>query len=401
MNSDPYDSAAWRTFGMLDADESAIFDEAMRHDPLLRSAYLEMDRLSAAIGAASVAPITPRAGQLERLQNRLGLYPVRRLHVWMGISGWAAAAALALLMVFTRGGNTTSNPVTAANQTTRPGTGPNPTQALPASKGSSDAIAAAETPAAESATDASPENSAALAAVEEAAQTHVKVETKRLIQEIEVLRDNLEKFQQRDRILFEAVPGVAVPIVMTMRPPGLDSDGEITLAQNDPQASITGMLGDALKLTHGDGRSRASNTLQESNPTVAGEPTLEHALAEGSSLPGAAAAMMDASTTPALPSAVPIYDAARDTGTLVVNNLPQAGDGNVYNLWVHTTDGSTPIYVGSLPDGSSSGTDSFDFSLGSTKVLPSGFVLTKDLDNKPTTPSASNTVLQGPTTSGQ
>lgn len=398
MNSDPHDSAAWRTFGMLDADESAIFDEAMRHDPLLRSAYLEMDRLSAAIGAASVAPIAPRAGQLERLQNRLGLYPVRRLHVWMGISGWAAAAALALLMVFTRGGNTTSNPNSVANQTPQPAAGGVSSPTLPATTDATQATAVAETPASESATDAAAENSAALAAAEEAAKAHVKVETKRLIQEIEVLRDNLEKFQQRDRILFEAVPGVAVPIVMTMRPPGEESDGEIILAQNDPQASITGMLGDALKLIHGDGKARTSTSLPEFSASAAGDGVSGSSVA-GAVVPGIAA--VDPSVPLAPPSAVPIYDAARDTGTLVVNNLPEAGEGNVYNLWVHTVDGKTPIYVGSLPEGSTTGTDSFDFSLGSTNVLPSGFVLTKDQNNQPSTPSASNTVLQGPTTAGQ
>ena len=80
MNSDPYDSAAWRTFGMLDPDESAIFDEAMRHDPLLRSAYREMDRISAAIAAATTPPLDPKPGQLERLQYRLSLNrPKRRI----------------------------------------------------------------------------------------------------------------------------------------------------------------------------------------------------------------------------------------------------------------------------------------------------------------------------------
>lgn len=390
MNSDPHDSAAWRTFGMLDADESAIFDEAMRHDPLLRSAYLEMDRLSAAIGAASVAPIAPRAGQLERLQNRLGLYPARRLHVWMGISGWAAAAALALLMVFTRGGSTNVSPGTASNSAPQPAaespSSPTPVVAAGAS-------AATETPAAQSATDTATTEAAALAAAEEAAKAHVKVETKRLIQEIEVLRDNLEKFQQRDRILFEAVPGVAVPIVMTMRPPGEESDGEIILAQNDPQASITSMLGDALKLIHGDGKTRPSNAVPETNVTASGDSIA------GAALPGVAA--VDPTQPLAPPSAIPIYDAARDTGTLVVNNLPEAGEGNVYNLWVHTVDGETAIYVGSLPEGSTTGTDSFDFSLGSTQVLPAGFVLTRDLNNQPSPPSADNTVLQGPTTAGE
>ena len=59
MNFDPYDSAAWRTFDMLDADEAAAFDEAMRHDPVLQSAYFEMDRLSAAIATPSPLPSSP------------------------------------------------------------------------------------------------------------------------------------------------------------------------------------------------------------------------------------------------------------------------------------------------------------------------------------------------------
>ena len=98
MNSDPFDSAAWRTFDMLDADESAIFDEAMRHDPVLRSAYLEMDRLSAAIAASTALPIEPKAGQLDRLQARLGLGPSKSAQFWLTISGWAAAAVLAILL---------------------------------------------------------------------------------------------------------------------------------------------------------------------------------------------------------------------------------------------------------------------------------------------------------------
>ena len=63
-------------------------------------------------------------------------------------------------------------------------------------------------------------------------------------------------------------------------------------------------------------------------------------------------------------------------GTLVVSNLPPTDNGEVYNLWVTTEAGARPIYVGTLPADSASGADSFDFSLGSTMVLPSGFVLT-------------------------
>ncbi|MCX6866413.1 MAG: hypothetical protein NTV46_09400 [Verrucomicrobia bacterium] len=97
-----------------------------------------------------------------------------------------------------------------------------------------------------------------------------------------------------------------------------------------------------------------------------------------------------------LPTAIPIYDAARDSGTLVVSNLPPAAEGESYHLWVSTKIGEQPIYVGGLPESSASGADSFDFSLGSTMVLPSGFILTKDPQDTPAAPSEANIVLQGP-----
>lgn len=99
---------------------------------------------------------------------------------------------------------------------------------------------------------------------------------------------------------------------------------------------------------------------------------------------------------PQAPSAIPIYDAARDSGTLVVNNLPAAEEGRVYNLWVTTAQSDKPVYVGSLPASRTPGADSFDFSLGSNMVIPSGFMLTKDPENQPAAPGESNTVLKGP-----
>ena len=102
MNSDPYDSAAWKTFGMLDADESAAFDDAMRSDPALRKYALEMDRLSAAIAACTTAPVEPEAGLLERVQDRLRHRPSRTAGIWLAVTGWAAAIALALVLVLGR-----------------------------------------------------------------------------------------------------------------------------------------------------------------------------------------------------------------------------------------------------------------------------------------------------------
>jgi len=98
MNFDPYDSAAWRTFDLLDAEEAAAFDDAMRHDPVLQSAYFEMDRLAAAIATTLTAPIEPKPGQLERLQSRLGLQASKHPHYWLTLSGWSAAAVLGVLL---------------------------------------------------------------------------------------------------------------------------------------------------------------------------------------------------------------------------------------------------------------------------------------------------------------
>ena len=368
MNSDPYDSAAWRTFGILDADESAIFDEAMRHDPLLRGAYLEMDRLSAAIAAATTTPIEPKAGQLERLQARLSLSTSKRAYFWLGISGWAAAAVLALLLVLDRTGSGVgpANQAVADRVVSPPATAPAPSaKPLPGS------VAPAPQPqkkTADTAIVAAPD-----ATRQKDAKAYAKVETKRLVQEIQVLRENLEKFQHRDRVLFEAVPGMALPIVMRMNPPGLDEDDFPALARNDDDnAPITAMLGDALRVMT---TSHAGALLEASD----------------------AAPLVDAALIPAHPTAIPIYDAARDAGTLVVSKLPPAGMGKVYNLWVTTATGAQPIYVGSLPESSASGADSFDFSLGSNMVLPSGFMLTKDPQDSPGNPTRTNTVLQGPT----
>ncbi len=305
---------------MLDGSESSMFDDAMSSDPALRKYALEMDRLSAAIAASAAPPVAPGAGQLERIQNRLNLNPARRLGIWLAITGWAAAVALAVTLVTGR----SSGPDQAKVERQAVSQEPDPIQIK-----------------------------------DDGNRTPAKAVAKRLTQEIVVLRENLEKFQHRDRVLFAAVPGRALPIVMTMTPPGVP-------AEDSP---ITTLLGDAM---------RAVPLPEEDLGQDSGE------------LPEIQAVY---------PSAMPIYDSARDLGTLVVNNLPELGEGQVYNLWVTTEPGDPPVYVGSLPATSTTGAESFDFSLGSTMVLPTGFTLTKDPLEAPASPTQGNIVLQGPPTS--
>ena len=364
MNSDPHESAAWRTFGMLDADEAAGFDEAIRHDPELRNAYQEMDRLSTAVAVATTIPVVPRAGQLERLHARLGLNVSKHTN-WLGISGWAAAAALTLVLVLERPSSKGSSVVSNGEKET-PATQPAGT----------DSTAAVSVPTSlepdkemNSLPDHnSPSDPAQIVDAGSEDKPIVKLETKRLIQEIEILRDKLENFQERDRKRFEPVAGMAWPIVMRMVPPGtkVGSDSELLVDNEAP--TMTAMLGDALTA----------------------------ASAMGVVTPEMSTRIPERTTSKDKPSAVPIYDAARDIGTLVVSNLPAKSLTERFNLWVKTDDGGAAVYVGRLPESNYVDTEPVDFSLGSTGIVPSAFILTKDNQADPVPPTAANIILQGP-----
>ena len=367
MNSDPFDSAAWRTFNMLDADETAIFNQAMLHDPALRSAFREMERLSAAIAAATTLPIDPAAGQLERLQARLGHGPPKSAQFWLAVSGWATAAVLAIVLALHLTGIIGRRDASLTVSSNNPSAAGNPAGGTARADSSHP-----NTPAISNPAHPLPDPALARNPVTGKEPT-AKAETKRLNQEIEVLRENLEKFQNRDRVLFEVVPGMALPIVMTMTPPGMAAEDPAIFAKNDEHSPLTSLLGDALTTLTG-----GSAATPENHPNT----------------PPAPAPM----ALPEHPTAIPIYDAARDSGTLVVSNLPPAAEGDAYHLWVTTQTGERPFYVGTLPESSAAGADSFDFSLGSTMVLPSGFLLTRDPQNAPATPTKANTVLQGPPT---
>ena len=357
MNSDPHETAAWRAFGMLDADEASAFDEAARLDPELRRVFEEMNGLMTAVAVVSAARVAPRKGEIDRLRARLGFSSHRRnpLITW---SGWAAAAALALMWMIQK-------PPSATNPAVVDQAG-KPQIARP--------VAATEVELLKGDPSVLPAELAAAAKGNEAVAP-VRIETKRLIQEIEVLRGKLANFQQRDRERFSVVPGVAWPIVMTMRPPG------VALGEGMTIGSLNSMLGDALagreslfssKLAAPDANSTEDTSLSTEN------------------LPG-----VPESNVP-VPTAIPIYDTSRDAGTLVVGNLPQLGTNEAYNLWVRTSDDLTPIYVGRLPEAVDAGADSHDFSLGSIGIVPTGFILTRDAVGGMTKPGIGNTILQGP-----
>lgn len=348
---------------MLDADEAGAFDEAVRLDPELRKVVDEIHELTTAVAVVSSVPVRPRAGELERLRARLG-FPVHRRSSWLAWSGWAAAAALALAWVIQK-------PASEAGKSVAETTGaglsvkPAPPDAPPLPK--------AETGETRPNVGTSSDPNAA-AVIEGTAPG--RIETKRLIQEIEVLRGQLARIQKRDRERFSPVPGVAWPIVMTMRPPGIPAEGD--LAAN----ALNTVLGDALAGRETLAGGRLTAPVGDPGETPDAEASVQ--------------APTDPLAPAPTPTAIPIYDSARDAGTLVVGNLPPLEENESYNLWVRTSDSTNPIYVGRLPQTVAAGADALDFSLGSTGIVPSGFVLTRDAESAPVAPGDANTILQGP-----
>ncbi len=347
---------------MLDADEAAGFDEAMRDDPELRIAYRDMNGLGAAIAAATVTPITPRAGQLERLQFRLGLHVWRHPN-WLGITGWAAAAALTVILVLDHrqthrtesAAFTPSAPIGKSPFQTR---GNDSTTRISNDK-RNDSIKEPDVSESEP-------NAGLITTQQSQITTIAKAETQRLNEEIETLHGMLDEAQKLNQKRFETVSGMAWPIIMTMSPPGnaRATTSLNTLAENSPP--LTSIIGDALA---------------GAAATPAADPVSR---------------VGDSTAAQGVPSAIPIYDAARRAGTLVVLNLPPTNPDERYNLWVKTKNGENPTLVGQLPTSNTVGSEPYDFSLGTSAIIPTGFILTKDPIDKPINPTSANTILSGP-----
>jgi len=333
---------------MLDSNEAAGFDEAIHQDSELRDAYRDMNVLCAAVAAASIAPLQPRAGQLEQLQARLGLQASKSVN-WLGISGWAAAAAaFAFMLLVDR------KPPVAAESVKHSATPhANKQDTLMIQK------ATVQEFAAQPSLDVRSEPSEDATANRDAA-THennvklvTKMETKRLVQEIAVLREKLKSIEMREQQRLEPVQGMAWPIVMKMRPPNATTQIVPTeVATADAETSVVDVLGDAL----------------------AGKSSLADSRAEQG--------VVDT------PSAVPIYDPATGTGTLVVNNLSNT------NLWVTARGDSEPRMLGKIPP-SNEAYESVGFELPAG-TIPDNFMITNDAAGMNAPPSAKNTILTGP-----
>lgn len=370
MNSDPHDSTAWRSFGMLDADESAAFDEATRNDSQLKTSAQEMDRLQAALSLVASRPVMPREGHLERIHARLGKQPKRSISIWLGVSGWAAAAALALLMAWNSNIIRFVSPEPASvsiatTQSLSPALGPHP----------------ADEPS-RSPTNDTQETTPGTAHTPDAhvSSQLIRRETDRLARDIASLQEQLRFYQLRDQKWFQAVPGMATPVIMVMSPPGLPESDAASIALMDT-SPVSQLLVDSLRIASTE--KQPTTEASAVSLLASNDPVLQNTDATPLAVPEK-------------PSAIPIYDAARDTGTIVISHLPPVSQGMEYNLWVQSSPDQKPVRLGILPNAGTSSSESFDFSLGTNTVLPSGFVLTQDPENEPSDPSETNTVLESP-----
>ena len=378
---------------MLDSNEAAGFDEAIHQDPELKDAYRDMNVLCAAVAAASVAPLQPRAGQLEQLQARLGLQTSKSVN-WLGISGWAAAAAaFAFMLLVDR-----KAPVPAESVNNSAALHANKRDVLMIQKTSAQELAAQASSdvGSEPTEDATSNRDAATH--ENNVKLVTKMETKRLVQEIAVLRDKLESVEKREQQRLEPVQGMAWPIVMKMRPPNATTQIVPTeVATTDAETSVVDLLGDALagKASLADNRAKqgvvdtrsaelinAPASATDTNTSVVNVPG--DALAGKASL----ADNQGGQGVVDIPSAVPIYDPATGTGTLVVNNLSNT------NFWVTARGETEPRLLGKIPP-SAEAYESVGFELPAG-TIPDNFMITNDSAGKDAPPSDKNTILIGP-----
>ncbi len=371
MTPDPRDITARRLMGLLPPEDASLYDATAAGDPAMDSALQELEHTAALIAVATAPPAAPAPETWQRIKAACGLTPAagRRPARFVAWSGWGVAAALALLLASKSGYFSSSrHPGTldgggGISRTTpgRDGSPVRPEDPAPAT----DPDAIAEHPGADDKTH--------LPGVTPDPDLHPEpAEKRRLIQELATLRTELSKFRDRDRQLFAAVPGRTWPVIIEMLPPGNTPDATASAEQSP---SLAARVGQAL----------AGIDPQEPPPdSIDPAATIDPAKPD-ETLPA----------NDSRPRAIPVYDPARDSGTLAIHDLPPATDGFEYNLWVNPGGNSQPVLAGTLPlDLRSS--DALEFSLGTTGILPASYQLTLDPSGAPAPPASGNIVLQGP-----
>jgi hypothetical protein len=331
------------------------------------------DLVATVVAIDQSRPIRPRADSLSKIHRTISrempLTPAQR---WIVSSGWAVAAAVTVFFLWkpvTRFGNSApESQITATPQPIQPPE--NKAQPVPK------IVVAPESTQPEIA-----ENSHHVQ--KQSVNPRADDVQRKLIQEIEVLRKEVEILAVRDTERLVVQGGVSWPIIMKLTRPGTDPDSAIV---QDPLLSAF-LDNQVASGAPANNESIATNTTTPSL-RIAGVPGNEgELLAQADAQP----AVPDLN----MPSAVPVYDPARDEGQFIVNNLPDPQEGNEYFLWVQSDKAAGPVLVGTLPNNIQNN-ESFSFQLGSKGLIPQSFLVTQDTARAPSVPSTANTILQGP-----
>jgi hypothetical protein len=318
-----------------------------------------IDTIAAVIALRQSQSLQPQSKSFAAVQSKIFTRHNRKFSPWnifLSASGWAAAAAVTIFYTF----HSTSKQVqqTVITSTTE-------------HAGSIEkSIQQAASPAIDTTDDggiAAMQNETANPN-KNAANEKVKLEQRSLIQEIETLRLTISHLEKRDSERLTPTAGVAWPLIVKMTRPG--EEDAVIASNND---ILHSMLTEPIA---------AGTELPADNAKGIGPQTSEKPPTATTATPTA--------------SAIPIYDPARDKGQLIVNNLPVADENQTYYLWVKTAQSNNPLLVGALPNNINSTSETFDFRLGTTGVIPDSFQITMDGPQNPSTPQSTNIILQGP-----
>lgn len=432
-NPQPAENPFWHAFGL----EKVVLPPESAAEEELPSAK-EIDLISTVVALSATAPAVPSAHVWDEIQAQISgqttaTAPLGRS--WRTFStwgGWGVAASLAVLFAWQSSRPKAPHaPLVAQPSVASPApVGPELVPGVPAPPAVSTGAEPSELP---------PETVAAVPlplpvtpppSVEnwpnqEAVAQQERAEKHRLIQEIETLRGQLARLQERTQERLAVIPGVSWPVVIEMHPPGVQME--------TVDAPLTSRLGDALVSQAPPAAATPAAAVVENEALVASAPL---SAAAGSSLDTetARAAGTQSAARPT-PSATPIYDPARDIGTLALHHfdelkrtpvanvsLPTGNASSpasalspfsetaqnpstegtfarsadtVYSLWVKATATGDPILVGQLPNDLPANT-SVDFSLGTTGLIPQGYYIIGTQAEQPLIYHPQNVLLQGP-----
>jgi hypothetical protein len=333
-------------------DSFGIDHPPPRVDLLCRQRRSVADLASAVIALDHSDAMKPRLESWNKIVGKMSFdQPISRSQRVIAWTGWAAAAVAVFLLMQKNIGpmHSGDTPAQSAGM---------PLDALP----SENAASPVDISRMPSAIMDDHDKKESQKMVKETTQIHEQQRS--LIQEIETLRKQMAVLASRDTERLVPQHGVSWPIIMKLTAPG-----------TDPSAAVVDypLLHSMLQFDAKDARG-----------VVPQSPLLSDR------------AVHPSDQSPALPSAVPIYDPARDVGLLVISNLDKPKNDQAYHLWVQSDTSPQPVLVGTLPDHIAT-TETFDFKLGSVGIMPDQFLVTQDPREAPRFPDPKNTILLGPT----